>query len=1443
MANKEHFGIINQGVKAWNKWRQNNRDIQPDLRDADLRGQVLNSINLKDALLDNAKLVRTNLDNAILNGCHLNNANLRWAHLSNSDLRGAQLNSSLFQEANLSGSKLDKANIRNSIFQHAQLQNVLLNDTVVENTDFSRASLTDAKMERATLTDVNFTSADLSRCKLRDSKLDRVNLNHASLGGVDLTNVSLVDVDISEANLFEAKAPGVDFTRAKVDRTSFIRAIADEDKFKPGQLSNQQKEELGFASHISQNEVQSASDLLKLLGHDESENEKDEHIKSNNGRGETGEGEEVKRVVADRIQKIDKKQLLEIIQNAAKTRQPELNLGQRDIKELPPEIGQLTNLRKLNLPYNKLTSLPAEIGQLKNLKELSLHDNQLVSLPPEIGQLSNLEKLNLRRNQLSTLPHEVSRLDRLTYLELFGNQLTEVPLEVCSLTNLRELYLHHNKLTMLPPEMGRLINLTRLDLDNNQLTTLPPEIGNLQNLKELYLHENQLVMIPQEIRKLVNLEKLLLHNNPKLELPPEILGPTWNDMLISKATPTNPATILDFYFWRQRGPSRPLDEAKVILVGEGGVGKTSLVNRIVYDKFNKREGKTDGIAINKDWSVPGKDSKVQVNFWDFGGQEIMHATHQFFLTRRALYLLVLDARQWENESNIHYWLKIIRSYDKDSPVLVVTNKCETHHLDLNEIGLKKDYPNICGFYRTSCEEGTGIDELRKGIIEQIHSRQMQHVFDPLPMVYFNIKEKLEIFARNKNYIDIQEYYRLCADHGVIKQDEQDKLLRFLHDLGTVLNFQDDKSLSNTIILSPQWITTAVYSILSSSGLFINRGMLLLAHLKKLLPTERYPRRTHAMILTMMKKFELCYECEPGRYLIPELLSVQEVDTGDWGNFTGIRYNYDVLPLSIMSRFIARMHKHIRNGKVWRTGVVIGEGPAEALVKADMECRTISIYLRGPDYLRKKLLENTQTTLESLNHSFSGLKIARKITIPGKPEIAVDYDHLQTLRNLNISAFVPEGMHEAVNVSELLDIIPGQSLISKRRTLKVRRVIVRNICCFVELDLNLSDNQWNLLLGDNGTGKTTVLRAIALGLCDKAEATALIRPQCRQMIRDKNKPAEIKIYLRYLGEKEDAGTITTTLKHMDGDILVEHQEVSPKIKREDIFVCGYGAARSIFGDKTYDEYLAPEALFTLFDYTRSLQNPELALGRIKGYGGSITEWLKKIDTALMLSPGATRLDEKKGIRIGGRWGELPLKELADGYHFTSAFLFDMLGWAAFFNKEFYATEVSGIVLIDELEQHLHPKWQREIITCLHEQFPDVQFIATTHSPLCAAGIHGELGQNILLETQGDSVKTITDLPVVSAWRADQILASELFGYLIDADPLVENYLRQASILAGKGEKRSPEENTQYQDIKKKLKALWVSPAQTPIGQEFYKEWHEDIREKIKQFETKTGGTEK
>ena len=112
---------------------------------------------------------------------------------------------------------------------------------------------------------------------------------------------------------------------------------------------------------------------------------------------------------------------------------------------------------------------------------------------------------------------------------------------------------------------------------------------------------------------------------------------------------------------------------------------------------------------------PHDDEDVQLHSGDFGGQEIMHATHQFFLTQRSLYFLVLNGREGGEDADADYWLRLIESFGGDSPVIVVLNKIKEHPFDLNRRALQQKYPFIHDFVQTDCEDGTGIIELRRAI--------------------------------------------------------------------------------------------------------------------------------------------------------------------------------------------------------------------------------------------------------------------------------------------------------------------------------------------------------------------------------------------------------------------------------------------------------------------------------------------------------------------------------------------------------------------------------------------------------------------------------------------------------------------------------------------------------------------------------------------------------
>lgn len=751
-----------------------------------------------------------------------------------------------------------------------------------------------------------------------------------------------------------------------------------------------------------------------------------------------------------------------------------LNLAKNRLKKIPNKIGKLSALETLDLSHNRLSTLPSEISRLVNLISLELSNNDLKALPIEFGQLQALQFLRINNNDLGNLPQEFFQLTNLLELEISKNRLNNLSSKVKYLRNLQKLLIGDNLLSTLPPEIGQLQDLRVLDVSENRLTelpretgqlkelrmlfagnrtwsgikvrysdgfenhtnhikTLPPTIGLLTNLTWLELVDNELETIPKEIKGINKLEKLFLKGN-RLSIPPEILDKT-----------DQPQTILNYYFSIIQEKRKSVNETKLLLVGQGSVGKTSIVQQILHGTFDQNQTKTEGISINQ-WTVNGGQktveaespstvndpSSIKLNIWDFGGQEIMHATHQFFLTKRSLYLLVLDSRLTQEENRVEYWLKIIQSFGGESPVLIVGNKTDQHLLDIDRTGLQKKYPNVVGVFETSAATGAGIAALKAEIAKQVDT--LPHVRDLLPETWFTVKTKLENLGRETNFITHDDYDKLCDNNDVHDETSQHALIGFLHDLGVVLYFQDDPRLESLGILNPQWVTNGVYKILNSHELFQNQGKLTLPLLNQILNTPEYPGNKRLFIVDMMKKFELCYDIEPDKsFLIPDLLPKDEPYTGEWDGALAFQIHYNVLPSSIISRFIVRMNAFIHK-TVWRSGVVLKREGNTALVKADTEDRKIYIWVADEENTRRDFLSAIRMEFEAIHKTITKIEASQKVPHPDYPELVLDYDELIEFERQGVNEFPKKVGDQVVkcNVRELLDGIRP----SKTQTTKV-----------------------------------------------------------------------------------------------------------------------------------------------------------------------------------------------------------------------------------------------------------------------------------------------------------------------------------------------------------------------------------------------------------------------
>ena len=572
------------------------------------------------------------------------------------------------------------------------------------------------------------------------------------------------------------------------------------------------------------------------------------------------------------------------------------------------------------------------------------------------------------------------------------------------------LFLSRNQLTVIPNTFGQLTNLTELFLSQNPLTAIPNFVKKLTKLERLDITRGGLLYLPEFLSNLSSLKTLLLHGNERLGISDEILGPTDQEVNYG-ATAANPKDILNYYF-RVLSHRQSLSEAKLILVGFGAVGKTSLVNRLIYQNFDPKSAKTEGIQITQ-WPITLNDTEdIKLHVWDFGGQEIMHSTHQFFLTERSLYVLVLNGRQGHEDADAEYWLELIQSFGGDSPVLVVLNKIKEHPFDVNRGALQQKFPNIREFIATDCETSQGIDHLRAAIERETDA--LEHLRDPFPASWVAIKDKLSEMA--ENYISFEQYRAICQTDGETDYGAQDSLAVHLHSLGIALNYKDDPRLRDTHVLNPRWVTSGIYTLLNADELAHSKGELEAACLARTLDAQNYPAERHGFLLDLMRKFELCFRFEDDehRYLIPDLLDKQQPDEAaefDPADCLNFRYEYPILPEGLLPRFIVRTHVLSEHQLRWRTGVILHFEGNRALVKADPQDRCVSISVAGPGASRRRLLAVIRSDFERIHRSFK-FKPKELVPVPGHPDVTVDYKELlvrEEHRQTSFDVFTGSGL--------------------------------------------------------------------------------------------------------------------------------------------------------------------------------------------------------------------------------------------------------------------------------------------------------------------------------------------------------------------------------------------------------------------------------------------------
>lgn len=697
-------------------------------------------------------------------------------------------------------------------------------------------------------------------------------------------------------------------------------------------------------------------------------------------------------------------------------------------------------LPELDLSGLGLDNIPGGVRTLPWLRRLVLQRNRLQDLPEWIGELGSLQSLDLGQNPLKRLPKSLRRLRALTQLSLEGCKQLPDNAFVSLPAGLSELSLAHMDLVRVSDSIGEMRGLQTLHLHGNHLEAVPDWIGALSGLEYLNLEENRLTALPESLRHLPSLSYLRLGESSGLTIPAEI------------AESNDARRILGYYFRLTMSEARtPLNEFKLILVGRGGVGKTSLVHRMAKNSY-REFARTPGISVTK-WSLKIDGDAVRAHIWDFGGQEIMHGTHRFFMTARALYLVLVSGREGTEDRDAEYWLSLVRSFAGDPPIIVLLHKWDDYRFELNRQLLREKYGKNLVFVETDSSTGYGIPALRQHVCSL--ASKLPGIHAPWPAEWWTVKHELP--GQRKSWLSFDDFRSFCRTRKVTDSKDQDELAECLHDLGLMLSYRKDDTLRDFGVLNPQWVTEGIYAMLNSLALRDAGGRFTVESFGEVLSANAYPEQLHPYLLALMRKFQLCHPLDDRleRHLIPELLTKEEPELDPVllsRECLCFAYRYgSVLPEGLLPRFIVDTYVHREPKVVWRTGVVLERANCRALIRADVQGRTVTIRVAGPAAGgRRELLGIIREYFERIHRSYERLPVEELVPIPGHPDATVPHELLLTYeaaRRPTITVQVKNELRD-YGVRALLDGVDLPELIRRQKTMATRRTSTGPLSLFI-----------------------------------------------------------------------------------------------------------------------------------------------------------------------------------------------------------------------------------------------------------------------------------------------------------------------------------------------------------------------------------------------------------
>ena len=467
-----------------------------------------------------------------------------------------------------------------------------------------------------------------------------------------------------------------------------------------------------------------------------------------------------------------------------------------------------------------------------------------------------------------------------------------------------------------------------------------------------------------------------------------------------------------------------LKEYRVVFLGDSEAGKTLLMARLKNPRMNPakfKEGTTNGIKIfSEEKTLRGQ--RVRINYWDFGGQEILNSMHRMFLSDNSLYVIVLNTRNDNQDAQANFWIRYVMAYAPKSPILLVMNKIDQNKwADLNLPALVRRFPKLRidepEVLRVSAIE-PNKKKFREEFTNKLYQRITRCIESTRQFTPQEAKIRDTLRAREDRVIDTDTFRVICEENGLNEENygdktfaTQDELMSRFNEAGIIVSFTKKKN-NNTeilipLLLEPEWITKTIYRILNTEKKISENGVVLHENIKKLCMTSDvkwHGSRDAYDLLDIMRAFGLSYVsgADDVQEFIPMLCQQREPEEiDDLTHAEGtiaFQMAFEYLPSGVLYHMMVKHFDKLDLPRTWRTGAKFGHDDDNYVILRQ-DRNTMDLYVRDAD--KKNAVDEIESRVKEIReyakNKYNAKLLENKIGFEVAPEIIEYFDHDRLLK--------------------------------------------------------------------------------------------------------------------------------------------------------------------------------------------------------------------------------------------------------------------------------------------------------------------------------------------------------------------------------------------------------------------------------------------------------------